>query len=102
MSLISAPSRSAWERRTWGQALGGIVKKASKSVLTSVLGAEDFDNVRFAVSEESVKRTAVKMLEVVHNHGGFERWQCYKRRRGVCGSSYIFDMDNIKWAGLFS
>ena len=53
-----------------------MVKKASKSVLTSVLGAEDFDNVRFAVSEESVKRTAVKMLEVVHNHGGFERWQC--------------------------
>ena len=73
---MSAPSRSAWERRTWGQALGGMVKKASKSVLTSVLGSEDFDNVRFAVSEESVKRTAVKMLEVVHNHGGFERGQC--------------------------
>ena len=71
---MSALFRSAWERRTWGQALGGIVKKASQSVLTSVLGAEDFDNVRFAVSEESVKRTAAKMLEAVQNHGGFERW----------------------------
>ena len=48
-----------------------MVKKASKSVLTSVLGADDFDNVRFAVSQESVKRTALKMLEVARNHGGF-------------------------------
>ena len=57
------------EKRTWGQALGGMVRKASKSVLTSVMGAEDFENVRFVIPLESVKRTAVKMLEVFRNHG---------------------------------
>ena len=80
LSLTSSLFRSAWEKRTWGQALGGMVKKASKSVITSVLGAEDFDNVSFAVSEESVKRTAAKMLEAVQNHGEFERWPGYRHR----------------------
>ena len=61
------------EKRTWGQALGGMVRKASKSVLTSVMGAEDFENVRFVIPLESVKRTAVKMLEVFRNHGKFVR-----------------------------
>jgi len=60
--------RGALEKRTWGQALGGMVRKASKSVLTSVMGAEDFENVRFVIPLESVKRTAVKMLEVFRNH----------------------------------
>ena len=72
--------RSKWERRTWGQALGGIVKKAGMSVLTSVLGgAEDTDNVRFAVSEVSTKNAAAKMLDAVqkaengHDLGAGER-----------------------------
>ena len=72
--------RNKWERRTWGQALGGIVRKASKSVLTNVLGgAEDVDNVRFAVSEELAKNAAAKMLDAVqkaengHDLGASER-----------------------------
>ena len=50
------------------------------SVLTSVLGgAEDTDNVRFAVSEVSTKNAAAKMLDAVqkaengHDLGAGER-----------------------------
>jgi charged multivesicular body protein 7 len=58
--------QEAWQAgRTWGQAIGGMVKMASKSILASVWNAEDFGSVRFIVSEERVKTATRKVLKTL-------------------------------------